>query len=80
MRVVRTILISIVAGFLSAIAGWFAGYGIGMLMEAQTDHSLGTGLPTIFLMYVFALVFGVAGFAASALWQFTRRAKAHHSG
>jgi ABC-type antimicrobial peptide transport system permease subunit len=78
VRVVRTILISFAAGFLSAIVGWFAGYGIGILMEAQTDHSLGTGLPTIFLMYVLALVFGVAGFAASTLWHFKRRKMERH--
>jgi hypothetical protein len=78
VRVVRTILISFAAGFVSAIVGWFAGYGIGILMEAQTDHSLGTGLPTIFLMYVFALVFGVLGFASSTVWHYKRRTPKRH--
>ena len=69
MRLILNILISSGAAVLSGILGWFSGYVAGVRMEPN-DQSLGTGLPTVFLMYVFALVFGVIGFFACLLWPF----------
>jgi hypothetical protein len=34
-----------------------------------SDQSLGSGLPTVFLMYVFALAFCVIGFFVCLLWR-----------
>ena len=68
MKLVRTIVISVAAGLVSAIVGWFAGYAIGLLIELRTDHSLGTGLPTVWLMYVLALGFGLLGFTVCLGW------------
>jgi hypothetical protein len=50
-----------------------------MLMESKTDGSLGTGLPTVFLMYALALTFGVFGFAACMVWQFRWGGPRHHA-
>jgi TRAP-type C4-dicarboxylate transport system permease small subunit len=69
MRFILNILISIVAGISSAVVGWFAGYVVGGMMESN-DHSLGTGLPTVWLMYVLALVFAVVGFLVCIVWRF----------
>ena len=79
MRLVLSILKSFAVGLASAVAGWFAGYWIGIVMESKTDHSLGTGLPTVFLMYVFALAFGGFGFAAAMVWQFRWGGPRHHT-
>jgi hypothetical protein len=68
MRLIQNILISIVAGVLSGILGWFSGYAVGVRME-PSDQSLGSGLPTVFLMYVFALAFCVIGFFVCLLWR-----------
>lgn len=79
MRLVQPILKSLAAGLVLAVAGWFAGYWVGMLMESKTDGSLGTGLPTVFLMYALALTFGVFGFAACMVWQFRWGGPRHHA-
>jgi hypothetical protein len=61
MKIARAILISVVIGLLAAVVGWFAGDLIGSLLE--TGSGLGTGLPTVELMYVLALASGLLGFA-----------------
>jgi hypothetical protein len=73
MKLVRTILISLVAGLVSAIVGWFAGDAIGLLLELRTDHSLGTGLPTVWLMCVLAFGFGLVGFTVCLGWHLRSR-------
>jgi len=67
MRLIRTIFISVVSGLLAAVLGWFAGDLIGSLLE--TGSGLGTGLPTVWLMYVLALAFGLLGFVICLVWQ-----------
>jgi H+/Cl- antiporter ClcA len=67
MRLVRAILISVVTGLLATVFGWFTGYWIGSLWE--TDSGLGSGLPTVWLMYRLALAFGLLGFAVCLVWQ-----------
>ena len=66
----RDVATSLVAAILSAIFGWFAGYFVGQL---QTDQSLGTGLVSVWLMYVFAIAFGMVGFVVCAIWRYRRR-------
>ena len=68
MRILRAILISIGAGLLSTVVGWFAGYGIGVMTE-DLSQGLGSGLPTVFLMHAFALGFGILGFLACLIWR-----------
>ena len=68
MRILRAILISIGAGLLSTVVGWFAGYWIGLMTE-DLFQGLGSGLPTVFLMYVLAVVFGIIGFLACLVWR-----------
>jgi ABC-type dipeptide/oligopeptide/nickel transport system permease component len=75
MRIARAILISVVSGLLAAVVGWFAGDLIGSLLE--TGSGLGTGLPTVWLMYVLALVFGLLGFAACLVWQLKSQISRH---
>jgi heme/copper-type cytochrome/quinol oxidase subunit 2 len=69
----RDVATSIGAGILSAILGWFAGYFVG---ELQTDQGLGAGLVSVWLMYVFAITFGIIGFVGCAIWRYRRRKKA----
>ena len=71
MRLTINILISTVAGLLSAVLGWFSGYMVGVLLEPR-DQGLGTGLPTVVLMYVVALVFGIMGFFVCLIWRFRK--------
>jgi ABC-type antimicrobial peptide transport system permease subunit len=68
MKIIRNILISSGAGLLSVIVGWFTGYAVGVMTE---DHSqgLGSGLPTVWLMDVFAFAFGLIGFVACLVWR-----------
>lgn len=78
MRLAFNILISILAGLLSAVLGWFCGYGIGVLLERigvlpePSDQSLGTGLPTVVVMYIATLVFGIVGFVVCLLWRYKK--------
>jgi hypothetical protein len=72
MRLIFDILISTLAGLLSAVLGWFCGYGVGVLLELGDDGSLGTGLPTVALMYAAALLFGTVGFAVCFMWLFKK--------
>jgi ABC-type dipeptide/oligopeptide/nickel transport system permease component len=67
MKIARAILISVLCGLLAAVVGWFAGDLIGSLLE--TGSGLGTGLPTVWLMYVLALAFDLLGFAVCLVWQ-----------
>jgi hypothetical protein len=72
MRLSFEILISTLAGLLSAVLGWFCGYGAGVLLELGDDGSLGTGLPTVVLMYGATLLFGIVGFAVCLMWLFKK--------
>ena len=67
MRIGRAILISVVSGLSAAVVGWFAGDCKGSLLK--TGSGLGTGLPTVWLMYLLALAFGLPGFAVCLIWQ-----------
>src|SRR5882762_8904693 len=75
MRLIRAIFISVVSGLLAAVLGWFAGDLIGSLLE--TDGGLGTGLPTVWLMYVLAVAFGLLGFTICLVWQHKSQTPRH---
>ena len=73
MSVLRIILISFLAAALSAVVGWFAGYVLGGLTVRGDD--LGAGLIVVSLMYIFAIIFGVIGFAVAVVLLARRRPK-----
>jgi hypothetical protein len=75
MRLIRAIFISVVSGLLAAVLGWVAGDLIGSLLE--TGSGLGTGLPTVWLMYVLALAFGLLGFAICLVWRLKSQTPRH---
>lgn len=68
MKSIGNILISIGLALLSAILGWFSLYWVGVLLEPK-DDGLGTGLPTVALMYIGALVFAIIGFIVCLIWR-----------
>jgi hypothetical protein len=71
IRLIRAIFMSVVSGLLATVLGWFAGDLIGSLLE--TGSGLGTGLPTVWLMYALAVAFGLLGFAICLVWQLKSR-------
>jgi len=73
VKLIIDILISTLAGLLSAVLGWFSAYVAGVLLQGS-DQSLGAGLPTVALMYVAALAFGIFGFFVCLVWRL-RKAK-----
>ena len=75
MRIARAILTSVVSGLLATVVGWFAGDLIGSLLE--TGSGLGTGLPTVWLMYVLALASGLIGFAVCLVWLLKSEIRRH---
>jgi hypothetical protein len=75
MRLIRVILISVITGLTAAIFGWFVGDLLGSVLE--TGSGLGTGLPTVWLMYVLATAFGLIGFAICLVWQLRSQTPTH---
>jgi hypothetical protein len=68
MSLLRNILVSFLVAALLTVVGWFIGFGVGWLTDLRHNVGLGTGLPTAFLMYLFALIFGLGGFAICLIW------------
>jgi Flp pilus assembly protein protease CpaA len=68
LSLLRNILASFLVAALLTVVGWFVGFAFGWLTDLRHNVGLGTGLPTDVLMYLFALVFGLGGFAVCLIW------------
>ena len=77
MRLIRAMFISVVSGLVAAVFGWFAGDLLGSVLE--TGSGLGTGLPTVGLMYILATALGLIGFAICLVWQLKSQTPRHHA-